>query len=128
METTLFPEIESLLHRDYPAVASGLVGLATAIDLLAVIVMVVGVLRFAIGFLRGELAGAERGLRIDGARRDLGRYILAGLEVLIVSDIIHTAVSLRLSDLLFLGLLVLIRSVISFFLEREIAGLREDAH
>ena len=51
---------------------------------------------------------------------ELGRYILSALELLIVSDIIHTALSLALADLLFLGILVLIRSMISFFLNREI--------
>ena len=56
----------------------------------------------------------------------LGRYILAALELLIVSDIIHTALSLALKDLLFLGLLVLIRSVISFFLDREIRDIRAE--
>ena len=53
-------------------------------------------------------------------RMELGRYILSALELLIVSDIIHTALSLALADLLFLGFLVLIRSMISFFLNREI--------
>ena len=42
------------------------------------------------------------------------------IELLIVSDIIHTALSLQLADLLFLAALVLIRSLISFFLHREI--------
>jgi uncharacterized membrane protein len=54
----------------------------------------------------------------------LGRYILAGLELLIVSDVIHTALSFQLEDIAFLGALVLVRSVISFFLERELKELR----
>ena len=62
--------------------------------------------------------------RIDRERMELGRYILSALELLIVSDIIHTALSLALADLLFLGLLVLIRSMISFFLNREIREIR----
>ena len=67
---------------------------------------------------------AERVKRIDRERMELGRYILSALELLIVSDIIHTALSLALADLLILGLLVLIRSVISFFLDREIREIR----
>ena len=57
---------------------------------------------------------------------ELGRYILASLEVLIVSDIIHTALTFSLGDLMFLGLLVLIRSLISFFLDRELREIREE--
>ena len=53
-------------------------------------------------------------------------HILSGLELFIVSDIIHTALSLAFADLLFLGLLVVIRSIVSFFLEREIKDLKEE--
>ena len=59
-------------------------------------------------------------------RVELGRYILASLELFIVSDIIHTALSLAFADLLFLGLLVVIRSVISYFLDRELDQLRKE--
>ena len=64
--------------------------------------------------------------RINLERVELGRYILAGLELFIVSDIIHTALSLALTDLLFLGLLVVIRAVISYFLDREMAEIRKE--
>ena len=60
---------------------------------------------------------------MNAARRELGSYILAGLELLIVSDVIHTAITLELDGLYFLGGLVVIRAVISFFLEREIKQL-----
>jgi len=64
--------------------------------------------------------------RLSLARLELGRYILAGLELLIVSDIIHTALSLAFGDLLFLGLLVLIRATVSYFLDREIKEIKAD--
>jgi uncharacterized membrane protein len=43
-----------------------------------------------------------------------------------VSDVIHTALSLRFSDLLFLLLLVVIRSITSYFLDRELAQIKKD--
>ena len=52
-------------------------------------------------------SGPERVRRTNRERIELGRYILAGLELFIVSDIIHTALSLALADLVFLGLLVI---------------------
>jgi uncharacterized membrane protein len=82
------------------------------------------VLRFAADFLRAEVAGDRRIAAIDDSRIELGRYILAGLELFIVSDIIETALSLQLRDLVFLGLLVAIRSAISYFLEREVTNIR----
>ena len=42
---------------------------------------------------------------------------------MIASDIIHTVITRELMDLLFVGLLVLIRTAISFFLGKEVAEL-----
>lgn len=86
--------------------------------------MLIGVIRFTVRFLRAETAGRERLVCIDGARRDLGRYIL--IPAGIVSDIIATALSRELSDLVFLGLLVAIRSAVSCFPEREVSTIRAD--
>lgn len=121
----LGPVKESPLHIHFPALIEVLSWAAAAIGLLAILVMLIGALRFTLGFVRAEPSGAARIGRIDGARMELGRYILAGLELFIVSDIVETALSLRLSDLIFLGVLVAIRSVISFFLGREIESLRD---
>jgi len=56
-------------------------------------------------------------------RRNLGRVILLGLEVLIIGDIIRTiAVDPTLENVAVLGLIVLIRIVLSFSLEVEIDG------
>jgi uncharacterized membrane protein len=70
--------------------------------------------------------GAERVRRTNRERIELGRYILAGLELFIVSDVIHTAISLRFADLLFLLMLVIIRSITSFFLDRELEQLKKE--
>ena len=116
-----------ILHSDMPGVVELLEWLAAGIDILAIVVMGLGALRFAIGFVAAEARrGDERLRRMNIARLELGRYILAGLEVLIVSDIIHTALSLAFGDLIFLGLLVLIRSAVSFFLTREIKDLKHE--
>lgn len=57
-------------------------------------------------------------------RRNLGRVILLGLEVLIIGDIIRTiVVDPTLESVAVLGLIVLIRIVLSFSLEAEIDGM-----
>lgn len=106
----------------------GLEWVATGIELIAVAVMLIGTARFVAGFWGSErrVERSERTQAMNQARIELGGYILSALELLIVSDLIHTSLSLALSDLLFLALLVAIRSVISFFLEREIRELREE--
>jgi uncharacterized membrane protein len=118
---------ESLLHARLPGLVEALDWVGAGIDLIAIAIMLVGVLRFLADFAAAFRREPGRDGAIDRARVDLGRYILAGLELLIVSDIIQTALSLQLQDLVYLGLLVLIRSVIGYFLDREIKGLQRDA-
>ena len=59
----------------------------------------------------------------DAFGANLGRVILLGLEVLIIADIIRTIlVDQSLESVGVLGLIVLIRIVLSFSLEVEIDG------
>lgn len=54
-------------------------------------------------------------------RHQLGSYLLLGLEFLIAADVIRTITHPTLKDMAVLGSIVLIRTVISHFLEREVA-------
>jgi uncharacterized membrane protein len=74
---------------------------------------------FAARALRSETAtGAYEDLR-----RNLGRCILLGLEVLIVADIVRTIiVDTTFESVAVLGIIVVIRIVLSFSLEVEING------
>ena len=57
-------------------------------------------------------------------RRNLGRSILLGLEVLIMADLIRTIViDQTLESVAVLGAIVLIRVVLSFSLDVEIEGV-----
>lgn len=55
-------------------------------------------------------------------RHHLGSYLLLGLEILIAADIVHTIYRPTLHDLGILGSIVAIRTVLSYFLNREIAS------
>jgi len=57
-------------------------------------------------------------------RQDIGRVILVGLEVLIIADIIRTiVVEPSLESVAVLGIVVVIRIVLSLSLEVEIDGI-----
>ena len=59
-----------------------------------------------------------------GLRRNLGRCILLGLEVLIVADIVRTIiVDPTIESVAVLGSIVVIRILLSFALEVEIDGI-----
>jgi uncharacterized membrane protein len=86
-------------------------------------IMVVGgavaLLLFAVRALRG---GSATGLYTE-LRRNLGRCILLGLEVLIVADIVRTIiVDTTFESVAVLGIIVVIRILLSFSLEVEIDG------
>ncbi|MFD2738579.1 DUF1622 domain-containing protein [Sulfitobacter aestuarii] len=117
-----------VLHGQLPWLIEILEILAAVIDLAAILLLLIGASRFIIGVAVAELGrkGVERVRRTNRERIELGRYILAGLELFIVSDVIHTALSLRFSDLMFLLMLVVIRSITSYFLERELGQLKQE--
>ena len=54
-------------------------------------------------------------------RHHLGTYLLLGLEFLIAADIIHTMAKPDLEGLIILGSIVAIRTIISYFLNRELS-------
>ncbi len=119
---------QGVLHGQFGWLVDILEWAAVAIDLAAIALILVGAVRFILGVAAAEIVrrGTERVEKTNRQRIELGRYILASLELFIVSDIIHAALSLAFTDLLFLGLLVIIRSMISFFLDRELEQLKKD--
>ncbi len=94
------------------------------------VVEAVGASIMVLGGLGAFLVYAARGLRTEQAhesyeelRRNLGRCILVGLEVLIIGDIVRTIiVDTTLESVGVLGIVVLIRILLSFSLEVEIDG------
>ena len=119
---------ESLLHARLGPLVEVLEGLGAVIDLAAILILLIGAARFIAGVALAEIRrdDVERVRKTNRERVELGRYILAGLELFIVSDVIHTALSLAMSDLIFLLVLVIIRSITSFFLERELGELKKE--
>lgn len=84
-------------------------------------IMVFGALiAFAVAALHVR-QGAER--VYDELRENVGRVILLGLEVLIIADIIRTiVVAPSIESVGVLGIIVVIRILLSFSLEVEIDG------
>jgi len=57
----------------------------------------------------------------EALRHSFGSYLLLALEFIIAADIIASFTHPTLEEVAFLGGIVLIRTVISYFLEKEIA-------
>ena len=91
---------------------------------------VVGIAVLVIGFLTGlflalrDLARGQRHGVYRMIRKYFGQSILLGLEILVAADLIRTvAVDPTMENVLVLGLIVLIRTFLSFSLEIEIEGV-----
>ena len=91
-------------------------------ELAGVAVLVLGALA---AFAHAAWSVRKVGVReaYENARRGMGRVILLGLELLIVADIVLTiTVDPTLESALGLGLIVLVRTFLSFSLEVELDG------
>lgn len=95
----------------------------TVVDVAGVVAIVIGALIATAVFgyrvaQRTELHSAYRSYR-----HGLGRAILLGLELLVAADIIRTvAIAPTFTSLGVLGLIVLVRTFLSFSLEVELEG------
>lgn len=95
------------------------------IDLVGLLIVLFGAVKFLFVYFRIELkrlAGTDCALQIQEARRSLGTYILVALEFMIVSDVIGSVVSRSRESLIELAVIVIIRTAMGFFLERELRG------
>src|SRR6266853_5407324 len=94
------------------------------ISVFGVLVIILGLLCGLVRFLCSEIS-AVRGGNVEGKRRKLrqvlGYYLLLGLEFLIAADIIDTLMKPTTQDLIILGAIVAIRTVISYSLNSELA-------
>ena len=87
-------------------------------------IMVFGGLAALLGGIPRVINPATRTTAYEMMRRNLGRSILLGLEVLIVADIIRTiVVEPTVESVLVLGAIVIIRVLLSFSLEVEMDGV-----
>ena len=103
--------IRSILH--YGSLGIGLAGIA---------IIIYGVVLMLFRWIRTEFkrAGKKHVFKERNALRcQLGSYLLLGLEFMIAADIISTFTHPTLNDMAILGSIVAIRTVISFFLDKE---------
>ena len=104
-----------LAFLDYISTAIGLVGVA--IIVWGAALSIIRVIAMEIKRFRGEIICRRREI----LRHRLGSYLLLGLEFMVAADIIHTIKRPTLKGMALLGSIVVIRTVISYFLDWEMA-------
>ncbi len=104
--------------------------LASGAEIAAAVVIGSAVLRGILDYLR-LLFSYSRQQHFEATetiRLQLGRVLALGLEFTVASDILHTAVTPTRQDILNLGAIVLLRTLLNYFLEREIQQGERNRH
>ena len=98
--------------------------IAQAFEIVAAAVLVAGLIFSAILSIRTWQRTSSASATYRALRQTFGGAILLGLEILVAGDLIRTvAIAPTLENVAVLGLIVLIRTFLSFSLEIEIEGV-----
>lgn len=103
--------------------------LAVAISVISLLIVTYGAAIGFISFLSNEFkrfTGNYSPINIRRLRATFGTYLLLGLEFLIASDILKTVLEPTLNELAILGGVVVLRTVLSVFLNKEIKELQTE--
>jgi uncharacterized membrane protein len=115
--------MQSFLSLSREQIDAGLEIVASGIEVTGVSIIVIGALAATLAFIHSGLLTVGWTDAYQTYRANLGRGILLGLELLVAADIIGTvAVTPSFQNVAILGLIVIIRTFLSFSLEVEIEG------
>jgi uncharacterized membrane protein len=94
------------------------------IEMIGTLIIVLGVgraaVRYVVIFFRKETE------YVSALRLELGQVMVLGLEFQVAADIVRTALSQEWNDILILGALIALRTILNFLLEREMESIGLD--
>jgi uncharacterized membrane protein len=98
-----------------------------SISVLGALVVIWGVLEAMTRFLRAKVGTrvSDQIRENEAIRQHLGAHLLLGLEIFIAADIISSVVSPSWEKVGILAAIVAIRTVLSFFLRREVRQTKD---
>ena len=95
--------------------------LAAGAELAAALVIGSAVIRGILAYLRQLFSRSKQHIdSTESIRLQLGRVLALGLEFTVASDILGTAIAPTRQDILNLGAIFLLRTLLNYFLEQEI--------
>jgi uncharacterized membrane protein len=94
--------------------------LAAGAEIAAAIAIGGAIVRGISSYIRQFCSRQQHFNSIQAIRLQLGQVLALGLEFTVASDILRTAVAPTRQDILNLGAIVLLRTLLNYFLEREI--------
>ena len=105
-----------------------LVGIQHSVSAVGVLIILTGVLIAFYQYLRfiiqGHLVGD--GVAINAIRLNLGRALILGLEFIVAADLIGTTTTPDYYAVGLLAIIVLVRTVLSYSLNRELMSISKE--
>jgi uncharacterized membrane protein len=99
-----------------------------AIDAMALVIIAVGSIEAFFSALRVMFASSATGLERREVWLRYARWLVAGLTFQLAADVILTSITPSWEELGRLGAIAVIRTFLNFFLERDLAEVRERQH
>ena len=94
--------------------------IALAINVIAILVVVGGVLEAVVGLLRAMLKRSATLVAKRALWLDFARWLIAGLTFQLAADIVETAIAPSWDDLGKFAAIAAIRTFLSYFLDRDL--------
>ena len=107
--------------KDWLILATGVA--VDVIDWLALIIIVVGAVEAFFGGMWTMFSSADGHVKRDAWLR-LGRWLVAGLTFQLAADILATSIAPSWDELVRLATVAVIRTLLNFFLERDLSEVR----
>lgn len=98
---------------------------ALFVGLVGVIVIISGVVHALHHFIALEMWSKWKYTTHNAIRYNLGIYLLLGLEFLVAADILETVFKPSLEQLSILAGIVIIRTLLNYFLNKELEHIKE---
>lgn len=99
--------------------------IVTALELIGIVIIIIGVLKTIYTFGWCLVKKIRISTVMTEIRIELSNYLVLSLEVIIGRDIIETFLDPSLNDIIILIALVLLRTLLAFFLNYEITHMPE---
>jgi len=110
-------------------IKSIIIYLPDIVNLVGLIILTFGFVRSGVQFFKMELyrfkGKGNRFRMMEMIRGEIGLYILLSIDIMIIADLINSMISESIESLMYLGAIVVIRTIISYFLEKEVDDVYE---
>lgn len=91
------------------------------LNIIGALIIILGVVISLFEFIKKEIAGKKEAMKLnESIRIRLGSYLVLALEFFIAGDIIKTIITPTWESLGILGAIVVIRTVLSYFLTKDL--------